>query len=158
MSRPLVLFDADCGFCTKTAHQLPGRWFKSRVDLQPLQQADLETLGLELDEVLALMHVVRSDGSMAIGHVAWAEILRHSRQPWPVVGRLLTAPGLNRLAAAVYAWVAEHRDKMPGGTPACSLDDRPGSAGPTAARPTAARPTAETATVARPTGGNRPAA
>ncbi|WP_203567559.1 thiol-disulfide oxidoreductase DCC family protein [Aestuariimicrobium ganziense] len=122
--RPLVLYDADCGFCTRTAELLRKAWFGSRVDLQPLQTADLAAHGIDPDDALAQMHVVRADGTLAIGHEAWAAILHVSRGPWPLVGAALTAPGLSWLSSRFYDWVAGNRGRLPGGTGACSLEGR----------------------------------
>ena len=120
-----VFHDADCGFCTKATRIAQGRWFATTVDFQAVQNAPLDQLGFTLDEGLATMHMQLEDGTLVTGHRAWSQILRCSRQPWPLLGRILVLPGIDALAGRVYAWIATHRSQMPGGTPACSLADRP---------------------------------
>ena len=121
VARPIALFDADCGFCTRSARAVGSRWFRTRVAMQALQRAPLPELGLDLDECLATMHAVDVDGTVLTGHRAWALILRHSRFPWPIVGRALLAPGLTWLAERGYRWIARHRRRLPGGSASCEL-------------------------------------
>jgi predicted DCC family thiol-disulfide oxidoreductase YuxK len=61
------------------------------------------------------------------GHAAVGKLLLRSQWYWRPVGFLLLVPPVSWLARGVYRWVADHRDKMPGGTPACALpqDQRP---------------------------------
>ena len=44
---------------------------------------------------------------------------------WRVAGHLLLVPPISWVAALVYALVARYRHKLPGGTVACRVDDRP---------------------------------
>ena len=41
----LLLYDADCGFCTRSAAWLKGRLPHLRIE--PLQRADLDALGVD---------------------------------------------------------------------------------------------------------------
>jgi predicted DCC family thiol-disulfide oxidoreductase YuxK len=54
------------------------------------------------------------------GHRAIAAGLTHGAPAWRPLGHLLTSPGVSALAARVYAWVADHRYALPGGTAACA--------------------------------------
>ena len=119
MPHGLLLYDPDCGFCTRTARHV-GRW-PLGVDIQPISAHRLAEHGIDPSRAEREMPYVAPDGSITYGHRAWAGILLTG--PWParIVGRTLTAPGLDRLSAAVYRWVAEHRESLPGGTPACAL-------------------------------------
>ncbi len=119
MPRALVLYDPDCGFCTRTAHQV-GRWHRG-IDIEPITARRLREHGIDPGRAEREMPYVAPDGSIAYGHRAWAGILRAG--PWPtrILGRAMTAPGLDRLSASVYRWVAEHREILPGGNPSCAL-------------------------------------
>jgi predicted DCC family thiol-disulfide oxidoreductase YuxK len=93
----------------------------------PWQQLDLAELGLTPDRCQAAVQWVGENGQVASGHVAIAETLRVGHPVWRPVGALLVAPGFSWLAGRVYSWVADHRDALPGGTPACQTK-KPGPA------------------------------
>jgi predicted DCC family thiol-disulfide oxidoreductase YuxK len=119
--RGLLIFDGDCGFCTTSA-RFASRWVDRhhRYDIQPWQQLDLDQLGLTEDDCIAAAQFVRRDGSVRAGHLAIAEGLKHGAPPWRPLGHAMTVPGISAVAGKVYAWVADHRYAMPGGTPACA--------------------------------------
>ena len=122
--RPVLVFDGDCGFCTTSARFLHRRVVRDgSTYVAPWQFLDLETLGLTVDQCRAAVQWVGEDGQVASGHVAVAATLRAGHPVWRPVGALLVAPGFSWLAARLYAWVAAHRDALPGGTPACRMDD-----------------------------------
>ncbi|MFN2539712.1 MAG: thiol-disulfide oxidoreductase DCC family protein [Mycobacteriales bacterium] len=114
-----LVYDGDCGFCT-TCVQAMER-LRIRADaVIPWQQADLDGLGLTAQECTESVQWIGEDGSHRRGHEAIAALLVANRR-WKPVGRLLTAPGISWAAAKVYAWVAAHRTRLPGGTPACAV-------------------------------------
>lgn len=117
-----MLHDADCGFCTRVAALVPRLGVD--VDDVALQDVDLPALGVDPDRALREMPFVAADGTVAYGHRAWAGILLTGRLVCRAAGRALIAPGLERLAGAVYGWVSDNRSRLPGGTPACAVDGR----------------------------------
>ena len=121
-SRPVLVFDGDCAFCTTSA-RFAKRWVvrEGSVSVMPWQRLDLDRLGLTEDQCMAAVQWVGEDGQVAKGHAAIAATLRAGHLVWRPVGALLTAPGLSWLAAKVYAWLAAHRYQMPGGTAACRI-------------------------------------
>ena len=119
---PTMLYDADCGFCARTAGWVPRLGMD--VEADTIQRADLRSLGIDPERALVEMPLVRDDGTVVYGHHAWAGILRTGALPQRLVAWLLEAPLFTRLAARVYAWVSANRHRMPGGTPACSIEDR----------------------------------
>jgi len=122
--RPVLVFDGDCGFCTTSARFLHRRVVRDgSTSVAPWQLLDLEALGLTVDQCRAAVQWVGEDGQVASGHVAVAATLRAGHPVWRPVGALLVAPGFSWLAARLYAWVAAHRDALPGGTPACRMDN-----------------------------------
>ena len=123
-AQPLVLFDADCGFCTASAGWMRGRWFLADVDAVALQRADLTIHNLSVDKCAERLHVI-ADKDVYIGSDAIARILRASRAPWPLVGRVMAAPGVRWLAQGAYTLVARNRHRLPGGTSSCELPDGP---------------------------------
>jgi predicted DCC family thiol-disulfide oxidoreductase YuxK len=125
-SRPVLVFDGDCGFCTTCARFLQ-RWVVrgASSSVAPWQRLDLEDLGLTAEECQAAVQWVGAgDGVRAVrGHLAIAAALRAGHLVWRPAGLLLMAPGLSWLAGRAYSWVAGHRYALPGGTPACRVPD-----------------------------------
>lgn len=118
----LVLFDSDCGFCSRSVQVALGSWFRADCCARPFQAMDLSFHNLTVDKCAEALHCVAPDGTVTVGHEAVAAILRRSRRPWPLVGRAMLLPGVSRLAAWVYAAVAKNRHRLPGGTGECRLE------------------------------------
>lgn len=118
MARPMLLYDADCGFCTRSA-----RWAALRLvlDVHAIQSVDLTRLGVDPGRARRELPFVAADGAVSYGHLAVAGALGTGRLPGRVAGRLLGAAVLSRPGAAVYGWVARHRQELPGGTASCDL-------------------------------------
>ena len=114
-----MLSDADCGFCMRTAGQV----HRLGVDVEhgTIQSTDLSTYGIDEERAVREMPAVRPDGSVVYGHRAWAAILATGPLPARAIGRLMVAPGADRVASATYRWISENRHRLPGGTPTCSL-------------------------------------
>ncbi|MDO5067220.1 MAG: DUF393 domain-containing protein [Propionibacteriaceae bacterium] len=117
----VILYDADCGFCSLSIQVAAGRAMRTRLQPVMVQRADLARLGLELEPCLERLHVV-DQGAVHVGSDAIAAILLTSRFPWPLLGRLLRCPGLRPLAQRGYDIVARNRHRLPGGTRMCRLD------------------------------------
>jgi len=115
-----LVFDGDCGFCTTAVGWLE-RSLPVMPPTVPYQWADLEKLGLTLDEVRERVWLVTPDRLYG-GHLAVSALLR--KQPdlrWRFVGWLLVTPGFSQIAAVGYSLVARYRYLLPGGTPACRI-------------------------------------
>lgn len=119
MSRGLLLYDADCGFCTRSAARVPR--LGVGVDIMAMQSVDLAAYGVDAGRASSEMPYVDPAGRVSYGHVAWAEVLRTG--PWPcrLLGRVMTSRPVNPLAARAYRWISTHRHLLPGGTAACEL-------------------------------------
>lgn len=116
---PVLLYDDDCGFCTRTARLVPRLGVRCRI--AALGATDLPALGVDPQRAQREMPFVDRRGAVSYGHHAWAGVLRTGPLPCRLAGRLLEAPGVSWAAARVYAWIAGHRQLMPGGTAACRL-------------------------------------
>lgn len=120
MTRPVLLYDGDCAFCTSSA-----RWVERRVRpsaaVVPWQFADLEQLGVSAEQASAAVQWIGSDGVVLSGHEAIAATFGSAGALWRSLGRFLLLPGVSWAAAKVYALVAANRHRLPGGTPACKL-------------------------------------
>jgi predicted DCC family thiol-disulfide oxidoreductase YuxK len=120
MSRPVLIFDGDCAFCTSCV-RLMERWIRPRAEAVPWQFADLAELGVSEAQASDAVQWVGVDGAVRSGHEAIAAMLRASGPAWRPLGRFLLLPGISALAAKLYELVAANRHRLPGGTPACRL-------------------------------------
>lgn len=127
MDRPILVFDGDCGMCSTSARFIVRRLRPTpdAYDVEASQRLDLPALGLTQEQCDAALQWVEPDGTTASGHRAVAALLRRSRAAVRPVGRVITLPGVDPVAARVYTWVSEHRQHLPGGTPACALPTPP---------------------------------
>ena len=122
-TRPILVFDGDCRFCTTSARFLVRRVIGGRPTVvAPWQQLDLAGLGLNPEQCRSAVQWVAADAPPVSGHVAIAAALRTGHPVWRPVGALLVAPGFSWLAGRTYSWVAAHRYALPGGTPACRTE------------------------------------
>jgi predicted DCC family thiol-disulfide oxidoreductase YuxK len=119
-NRPVLVYDGDCGFCTKSARWL-GRRLPDGASVQPGQALDHAALGLDDDDVAAAAWWIDENGTRSRGHAAIGRALVAGGGAWGVVGRLLLVPPLSWLARPVYAVIARNRSKMPGGSDACDI-------------------------------------
>lgn len=115
----MVLYDADCGFCTASAAWLR-RWGATAA-ITPLQAHDFGALGVDADRVLRELPAVLDSGEVVYGASAIREAL--ATGPWWMRGAAaaLRFPPLTALANPVYRWVAANRHRLPGGTASCAL-------------------------------------
>jgi predicted DCC family thiol-disulfide oxidoreductase YuxK len=118
-SRPVLVFDGDCGFCTTWAGRAE-RWW--RLDhVEPYQFIDLEPLGLTAERCAEAVQWVGADGTVSSGERVIVAGLRHRGGVWGVLGRLIALPGMVQLAGIAYRIIARNRFKLPGATPACQI-------------------------------------
>ncbi len=108
-----LVFDGDCGFCTRSA-----RFAVQRVGVScaviAYQRADLESLGLTAAECAEAVRFVAVDGARFGGAAAVSQALRTGSAPWRLLGRVIYAPGVRVLAERVYRFVARHRGPVSG--------------------------------------------
>jgi predicted DCC family thiol-disulfide oxidoreductase YuxK len=128
-TRPALVYDGDCAFCTSCV-RFAERHLRLRCEATAWQFADLDGLGVTEERARYELLWVAPDGTVRGGAQAVAKVLLRAGGLWPVVGALLTLPPLRWIAHAGYRLVADNRDRMPGGTPACAVpaDRRPGTA------------------------------
>lgn len=124
--RPVLVYDGECGFCTRAAGL--ARRLPVAMDVVAWQLADLTALGVTPAAAAEAVQWVERDNRSCSGHRAIAAMFGASGRPWSWLGRLMLLPGVSWLAGAVYHWVSVNRHRLPGGTPACSLPPqrRPG--------------------------------
>lgn len=110
-----LVYDADCGFCTRSAQWLdeaPIAWHTLDLDAVHVTQGEADAnAGWLVDDRITLL-----------GAPAIAAALRAKRGSARLLGLLLGVPGLRGLANLVYPRIAANRHRMPGGTAACRVE------------------------------------
>jgi predicted DCC family thiol-disulfide oxidoreductase YuxK len=122
MSR-VLLYDADCGFCTVSAEWVLR--LGCDVETIPWQTwQPLASYGITPEAAAEAIHMVDGD-RVLVGHEAVAAALEHSGHVLVrIVGRVTDARLLRPLAKRAYALVAANRQRLPGGTAACAMEPR----------------------------------
>lgn len=123
---PILLYDGDCGFCTRTAGLIE-RHIPGDADLRPWQLADLPSLGVTADQARREVLWIGRDGRIRGGAQAFASVLLAAGGLWRVAGAVLRFPLMRWPAHLAYRLIARNRHRLPGTTPACSMpaDRRP---------------------------------
>lgn len=123
MARHLLVYDGDCGFCSRSA-----RWAGARLPpgarVEPWQSLDLGDLGLSIEDVTRAAWWFDDRGRTHRGSKAASHALSASPGPWRVLGWLLRLPPFSWLAVPIYALVARFRYWLPSGTDACRVPQR----------------------------------
>lgn len=114
-----LIYDADCGFCTRSANWLAAR---ATVAIEPWQAvADLGELGLDEQLVTEAAYWVENGRPVARGAAAIGRALIARGGVAKPLGLLIVSRPVAPLAARVYTVVARNRFALPGGTSACRL-------------------------------------
>lgn len=116
--RPALVFDGDCAFCTTCARALER--IEPDAEIIAWQLADLPDLGITEEQAIDAVQWVQIDGTVRSGHEAIAASLGAAGGIWRVAGRAILVPGVSWMAAKAYRVVADNRQRLPGGTPACA--------------------------------------
>jgi predicted DCC family thiol-disulfide oxidoreductase YuxK len=116
-TRPALVYDGDCAFCTTSARSLER--IGPDAEIVAWQLTDLVELGLTEERAAAAVQWVSVDGTVRSGHEAIAATLESAGGIWKIAGRAILLPGISSVAARVYRLVADNRHRLPGGTPAC---------------------------------------
>ncbi|WP_309649633.1 DCC1-like thiol-disulfide oxidoreductase family protein [Nocardioides sp.] len=124
MSTPTLVYDADCGFCTRCADFARAR---GAFEVAPWQALDLPAVGLTEQQVSEAAYWLDGDTTRR-GNRAIAAALRAFRPGvryagYRLLGRLIDLPPVRPVAALGYALVARYRYRyrLPGGTAACRV-------------------------------------
>lgn len=119
-TRPVLVYDGDCAFCSSCV-AFAERRLRPRCLIVPWQRADLASLGVDRRRAEYEVLWVTPPGVVYGGAEAVAKLLLSAGGAWAVAGALLRMPPVRWIARGVYRVIADNRDRMPGGTPACAL-------------------------------------
>jgi predicted DCC family thiol-disulfide oxidoreductase YuxK len=122
-TRPILLYDGSCGFCTSCARVL--QRIGPDAEIVAWQSTDLTALGVTEEQATAAVQWVQIDGTTRSGHEAIAATLNTAGPIWKLIGHAILLPGITWTAARVYRLVADNRYRLPGGTAACARPTPP---------------------------------
>lgn len=128
--RPVLVYDGDCGFCTSSVRFIE-RYVPVRAEVVAFQFADLDELGTTVERAEHEVLWIDRTGRISGGAEAVGRLLTDAGGPWRALGVVMRVAPVSWAAHAAYRLIANHRHRMPGGTPACALTParRPGSRG-----------------------------
>ena len=121
---PVIIYDGDCAFCSSSIRTLQ-RLIPRSPTMIPYQFVNPADYGLTLEQCERALQYVAPDGRISAGHEAYRQMLIGLGGIYKLLGHLMRTPIYYGIANTVYRWVAKNRHKMPGGTPTCSLENRP---------------------------------
>ncbi|HWG91812.1 MAG TPA: DCC1-like thiol-disulfide oxidoreductase family protein [Candidatus Thermoplasmatota archaeon] len=120
MEPATLIFDGDCGFCTRAARFVEKRDPRGRLTVlaaaSPEAAARLDAAGLT--ETAADTIVLFEGPRVSLRSTAALRVARRLRWPWPLLAALLVVP--RPLRDAVYRLVARHRHRLSGQGSSCS--------------------------------------
>lgn len=122
-SLPVLVYDGDCAFCSSSV-RFAQRWIRRMPQVVPYQRTDLGRLGLTERECSEAVRYVARDHRVHSAHDGVAATLLAAGKGWWVLGALMHLPGVHWLCGVAYRWVARNRHRLPGGTPACAVNER----------------------------------
>ncbi|QWF82486.1 thiol-disulfide oxidoreductase DCC family protein [Amycolatopsis sp. CA-230715] len=118
---PLLVFDGDCGFCTRAVRWLFAK-AKPAAEAIRYQQLDLAAYDTTAERAGHEVLWIPLDGPISGGADGLARLLRTAKtRRWRVAGRVLGAVPVRWSARPVYRAVARNRHRLPGGTEACAI-------------------------------------
>jgi predicted DCC family thiol-disulfide oxidoreductase YuxK len=117
MAERTLLFDGDCGFCTRTV-QWALDHARAPFAAVPFQATDPTRYGITIADARRSVWWIEGDRRLH-GEQAVAAVLRACGAPWSDVGRAMRTPPLRWVAALGYRAVARLRQRLPGTRPAC---------------------------------------
>ncbi|MGI9603054.1 MAG: thiol-disulfide oxidoreductase DCC family protein [Acidimicrobiales bacterium] len=119
-TRSVLLYDGDCGFCTRSATFIGDRLAPPGQAL-PWQRVDLARYGLETDAVADASYWIDQHGRPHRGAAAITGALAAGTGGWSRVAWAFDRAPLSWLAAAVYPLVVRFRHRLPGSSDRCAV-------------------------------------
>src|ERR1700687_3717841 len=108
-SKPLVIFDGECGFCRTWIDRWRQRTGEG-VDYQPSQEVATRFPEIPAEAFSKSVQLVLPDGRVSSGAEAWARLLALPRGPGIFLWIYRHVPGAGPAAEVAYRAIADHRD------------------------------------------------
>ncbi len=120
----LLVYDGDCAFCQRCI-DVGSKILPVPFQAEPYQFLPLHDLGLTVQQASSAVWWVQPSRPGRSGHRAVAGLLQvQQRWWWSSAGWLLEHPPVSAVAAWMYALIARHRHRLPGGTAQCRAPGR----------------------------------
>lgn len=120
--QPVLIYDGDCGFCTRTANAVKRLDTHHRFDALPWQTRGLlAKVNLTEQQVSEAAWYIDADGRKHRGAGAVNAALNALGGIYRIASWVYRVPGLKQIEDVVYKWVARNRYRMPGSTDACRI-------------------------------------
>lgn len=114
-----LVYDADCGFCTRSAIALS---HPVLVRTRPWQGvSDLPALGLPEESTCSAAYWISREGTVLRAEAAISGALIARGGIRMLVGYVIVSPPVRPLSAWIYKVIAQNRHALPGGTDTCRL-------------------------------------
>jgi predicted DCC family thiol-disulfide oxidoreductase YuxK len=124
-SRPsacdVVLYDGQCGFCSRWVSYWAETLAKHGFEIGSLDEAWVaDKIKMSHEELLTDIRVLTADGQLISGADVYLHVTRQIWWAWPFYA-IFSLPGFNRLIHVGYRWFARNRHHI---SHACKLDPR----------------------------------
>ncbi len=123
----ILIFDGDCGFCTRCAEWIERRWTRTplprTVAAQEVSKELADLVAPSIEQMSESVWWIDGDHHDA-GARAVANALIATSSPWRLVGFALASAPMSWIAEPIYRVVARHRHRFPGSTNACGVRDQ----------------------------------
>jgi predicted DCC family thiol-disulfide oxidoreductase YuxK len=118
--RLILVFDGNCGFCTRSVRLLEALDRDRRVTAVPFQKRGVPaSVGLTVEECEETAWAIAPDGGRYRGAEAVNAVLAVALGTAMPLS-LYSLPGIKQLQDNVYSLVAANRDRLPGDRPYCA--------------------------------------
>lgn len=115
-----LIFDGECGFCTRSRDLLIRLDRRHRMDTEPLQRPGVpERVGVPREDLKKSVYWLAEDGTTCTGAEAVNAALSTALGTG-LPSRIYRLPGMRGVQEAAYRWVAANRHRLPGKTPWCT--------------------------------------
>jgi predicted DCC family thiol-disulfide oxidoreductase YuxK len=109
LARGLVLYDGQCGFCSRWVKIWAGTLAKRGFHIASLDEPWVaERLKIPDDELLTDIRLLAADGQLISGANVYLYVMRRIWWAWPLYA-IFSLPGFNRLINVGYRWFARNR-------------------------------------------------
>jgi len=120
---PIILTEADCGFCQKSMAHLarffPGDWVA--VDNRSVDITQFGLTARDIHQASWWVEQTSSGIKTYPGARNFGALLIRRGGLWTPLGLLAFTPPFSWVAAGIYRLIANNRGRMPGSTPSCGV-------------------------------------